>query len=242
VPRILDLFCGAGGAGAGYARAGFEVVGVDIVPQPHYPFEIVVADALELTADDLAAFDAVHASPPCPAYSLLQNIHGNAEDHPDLIGPVRRMLEACGRPWILENVEGAPLRADFILCGTMFGLEIAKHRVFELGFPAFALMPPCEHIGLYDPWHGRGRTAARFRQVQETPWIPIGGGAKRKRGETGDLFNAIPPAYTEFLGRLLLEHLAGAARPEPVLSTVGRPVVAAAAAHDHIGTGAAERP
>jgi hypothetical protein len=125
----------------------------------------------------------------------------------------------------------------------MFGLEIAKHRVFELGFPAFALVAPCNHVGLYDPWHGRGRTAARFRAAQGTPWIPIGGGAKRKRGETGDLFNAIPPAYTEFLGGLLLEHLGATADKLagsgalPVRRAIRARGLAAGTANDHIGTG-----
>jgi DNA (cytosine-5)-methyltransferase 1 len=211
-PRLLDLFCGAGGASQGYVRAGFRVTGVDLVPQPYYPHDFRQADAMDLEPDYLASFDAIHASPPCQRYSGTRNLHGDT-DHPDLIGPVRAMLQASGRPWVLENVEGAPLRADFILCGSMFGLRIAKHRIFELGFPAFVLVPACAHEGVYDPWHGLGRRASIMREAQGTPWIPMAGGAKRKRGETGDLYNAIPPPFTEFLGRRLLDHMEASHAP-----------------------------
>ena len=191
----------------GYHRAGFEVVGVDHNPQPHYPFEFVQADCLALGAEFLTSFDAIHASPPCQHYSSAANLHGNRDEHPDLVAPTREMIAATGLPTVIENVVGAPIRADLLLCGTMFGLRIVKHRQFECSFPVFALLPECDHSDVYDPWHGPGRGVAKHRLAQDTPWIPMAGGASRKRGVTGDVFNAIPPAYTEFIGRQLLQHI-----------------------------------
>lgn len=108
-PRLLDLFCGAGGAAAGYYRAGFEVVGVDLAPQPRFPFPFVQADALAHLADHGREFDAIHASPPCQAYSICGALPQCQRDYPRLLEPVRELLVASGRPWILENVVGAPL-------------------------------------------------------------------------------------------------------------------------------------
>lgn len=211
-PAIFDAFCGAGGAGMGYHRAGFRVVGFDINPQPHYPFEFRQGDFLKNDPKALAEeFVAGHASPPCSAHTMAAQIHGNAASHIDLIVPTRKLLVSTGKPWIIENVTGAPIRHDCTLCGSMFGLRIRKHRHFEISFPFFDLLPPCDHTDLYDPWHGPGRTADKMRQAQGTPWIPQQGGASRKRGETGDLFNAIPPAYTEYLGRHLMDHIRRAA-------------------------------
>lgn len=105
--KLLDLFCCAGGAGMGYAQAGFDVTGVDIVPRPRYPFAFVQADVLTLDPAWVASFDAIHASPPCQAHSALKSMH-NAKDHPDLVPQTRAMLVASGRPWIIENVVGAP--------------------------------------------------------------------------------------------------------------------------------------
>ena len=119
-PRLLDLFCCAGGASAGYAAAGFDVYGVDLVPQPHYPFSMQVADALTLSPAFLSEFDAIHASPPCQSYSDLAHRTGNGHTWPRLIEPVREMLAATGKPYVIENVEGAPLQSPVILCGTMF--------------------------------------------------------------------------------------------------------------------------
>ena len=122
--RILDLFCGAGGAGAGYARAGFEVIGVDVRPQPCYPFEFIRCDAIEfLQLDGLAgAFDAIHASPPCQRFTSLRTMTNHRPDHPDLIEPVRYLLERVGLPWVIENVPGSPMTHSVLLCGSMFGL------------------------------------------------------------------------------------------------------------------------
>jgi DNA (cytosine-5)-methyltransferase 1 len=135
-PLLLDLFCKAGGAGMGYHRAGFDVVGVDIEPQPRYPFRFVQADALEFLAAHGREFDAIHASPPCQKYCALRHL-AKTEDYPDLIPETRELLEATGRPWVIENTPGAPLRSPLILCGTMFrlrtncGAELRRHRLFE---------------------------------------------------------------------------------------------------------------
>lgn len=204
--KILDLYCGAGGAAMGYHRAGFEVVGVDINRQPHFPFEFIQANCLDLEPSFIASFDAIHASPPCQRYTRKSATWGRARkniiEHPDLIAPTRALLNASGKPYILENVMGAPMRCDVLLCGTMFGLRIIKHRQFELNFPIVTrgLLPACDHSDVYNPWHGKGRGAEKHRAAQGTPWIPQCGGASRKAGYTGDLNNAIPPAFTEWLG------------------------------------------
>lgn len=188
----------------GLHRAGFEVSGVDINPQPHYPFEFRQGNAMDVC---LEGYDFVWASPPCQAYSGMQKIHRNSAGHPDLVGPVREKLKAWGGLWVIENVAGAPLRSHVMLCGSMFGLRIIKHRYFEASFPLPLLMPPCDHRNMYDPWHGKGRTATEMRAAQGTPWIPIGGGDSHKRGRSGCLNNAIPPAYSEFLGRHAMQTL-----------------------------------
>jgi DNA (cytosine-5)-methyltransferase 1 len=132
-PRVLDLFCGAGGASMGYHRAGFEVVGVDLVPQPHYPFVFVQADALTYPLD---GFEVVVASPPCPGYSRATAFHRGARaKHPLLIEPIRERFKAQGVPYVIENVEGAPLLHPILLCGTMFGLRSIRHRLFESNVP-----------------------------------------------------------------------------------------------------------
>jgi DNA (cytosine-5)-methyltransferase 1 len=199
--KLLDLFCGAGGAAMGYHRAGWEVVGVDINPQPRFPFEFHQADALEY---DLSGFDAVHASPPCQAYSSMSTCRpGLAGTYPDLIDPVRRMLKDSGLPWIIENVPGAPLRQDLMLCGHMFGLELYRHRIFEtsayLGQPRHPRHTrPGSKAGHWKPGQiisVSGHCAPMWlaRQVMGIDWM--------NRAELGE---AIPPAYTEFIGRELL--------------------------------------
>jgi DNA (cytosine-5)-methyltransferase 1 len=151
-PRILDLFCKAGGAGKGYADAGFEVVGVDIEPQPNYPFEFRRGDAVRFLAGGFAArFDAIHASPPCQAFTAYRRRgQGVGDSYPDLIGKTRGLLKATGLPYVIENVEGAPLENPVMLCGTGFGLDVQRHRLFESNVPMFGM--PCSH----------GRNAARF--------------------------------------------------------------------------------
>lgn len=209
-PRLLDLFCGAGGAAMGYHEAGFDVVGVDINRQPHYPFQFVQADCM--TIENFAGIDAIHASPPCQSYTRKSANWGRARknviEHPDLIAPVRDMLIKTGLPFVIENVIGAPLEGrPVILCGTQFGLRIIKHRQFEANWDLRPCEAPCDHSDVYNPWSGKGRSAVEHRAAQGTPWIPQCGGASRKAGVTGDLNNAIPPAFTKFIGEQLLKYI-----------------------------------
>ena len=204
VMRLLDLFCCAGGAGMGYHLAGFDVTGVDINPQPRYPFSFIQADVMDLPLEFLKKFDAIHASPPCQAHTLAQRIQGN--EHPDLIPATRELLEKSGLPWIIENVEGAPLRNPVTLCGAMFkGLRVYRHRIFESNIRLIAPEHP-QHVA---PLRKMGRP------VQEGEFMHVVGNfsgvetAKKAMGINwmvrDGLREAIPPAYTEYLGRQLLE-------------------------------------
>ncbi len=206
-PRLLDLFCGAGGAGMGYSRAGFDVVGVDIKPQPNYPFEFHQADALTFPLD---GFDAIHASPPCQAYSTLAAMHPDVE-HPELIPQVRALVVAAGVPWVIENVEPAPLERrsnlfgahGVMLCGSMFGLGVERgflrrHRVFETSFAV--ARPQCNHQGMAVGVYGHGGHSGKHRMLykaeasiaMDIDWMT-----------RDELSQAIPPAYTEFIGQHL---------------------------------------
>jgi hypothetical protein len=206
--RLLDLFCGAGGCSVGYTRAGFEVVGVDNQPQPNYPFEFHQADALTFP---LAGFDAVHASPPCPAYSLATLHHGAGAGagHPDLVAPTREVLTASGLPYVIENVIGAPLRKDVVLCGEMFGLRVHRHRIFEVE-GAFVMQPRhAPHVlkGALHNCHiedGHARQVAGNYANHEDAADAMGIDWPMSRRE---LANAIPPAYTEHIGEFLMRHL-----------------------------------
>ena len=129
-PLLLDLFSGGGGAAMGYHRAGFEVVGVDIEPQPNYPFEFIREDAMSFP---LEGYDAIHASPPCQRWTRGQNARGQADKHPDLLTPIRQRLQETETPWVIENVPGAPMRDPLMLCGTMFGMKLFSdgERAYE---------------------------------------------------------------------------------------------------------------
>lgn len=214
-PRLLDMFCCAGGAATGYSEAGFEVVGVDIKAQPNYPYPFIQADALSLSQEFLATFDAVHASPPCQSYSDLAKRNGNADAWPRLIEPTRNLLKASALAYVIENVEGAPLHQPVMLCGTMFkGLRVLRHRLFEANFPI--LTPkhgPHPKVHTFDKRKSHyGKTDDMRDFVQVT-----GGGnctiaaAKDAMGihwmTKNELNEAIPPAYTRFIGRQLLQHL-----------------------------------
>lgn len=202
--RILDLFCGAGGAAMGYHRAGFEVVGVDIAPQPNFPFEFHQADALTLDPGWVASFDVIHASPPCQRYSAMTNARpGLADGYPDLIAHARRLLQESGRPYVIENVPGSPLIDPVMLCGQMFGMELYRHRLFESNAP-LAAPPHPEHVvpasraGHWKPGTimsvaGHVAPVAKAREVMGIDWTT-----------RDELAESIPPAYTEHLGRLLL--------------------------------------
>ena len=197
-PRLLDLFCGAGGAGMGYHQAGFDVVGVDIEPHKDYPFEFHCADAMTFPLD---GFDVIHASPPCQAFTAAGVIHGNAHHH-DLLTPTRERLIEQGTPWVIENVPGAPMCKDLVLCGSMFNLRsengrLIRHRWFEFGQPFYALVPSCQHDGPTISVFGHGghvyHGVADWRVVMGIDWMT-----------RDDLAQAIPPAYTEFIGGYLL--------------------------------------
>lgn len=145
-PRLLDTFCDAGGCSVGYHRAGFDVVGVDHLPQKNYPFEFHLGDALEFIAAHGAEFDVIHASPPCQRFCALKKMY-NARQHPDLLTPTRELLQKIGHPYVIENVEGAPMQNYITLCGTAFGLgtsgaELWRHRRFEVS-PMIWMVPPC---------------------------------------------------------------------------------------------------
>lgn len=205
--RLLDLFCGAGGAAMGYSRAGFtEIVGVDIKPQPRYPFTFVLGDALEYVAAHGREFDAIHASPPCQAYSWAA-ARWTLVDRADLLPACRQGLEDAARPWVIENVIGAPMAKHIVLCGQMFGLRVIRHRNFE---SSHLLLQPShpEHNGT----------------VKDGTFVTVAGhGGNNQRGSGSrqakqqamgidwmsdrELNESVPPAYTEFIGRQLLEAL-----------------------------------
>ena len=227
--RLLDLFSCAGGAAVGYHRAGFEIVGIDNKPQPNYPFAFIQMDALEamdrLTAGEglpasdgrtyyLSDFAVIHASPPCQKFTSLNKMH-NAKRHPDLLTPTRARLRAWGGVYVIENVPRSPIHGLFLLCGTQFGLgasgaQLRRHRYFEMEPPIAALIPPCAHrrngrvIGVYGG-HGRDRrrkantedfSVEQRREAMGIDWM------------TGaELSQAIPPAYTEYIGCRLMVYL-----------------------------------
>lgn len=203
--RLLDLFSGAGGAAMGYHLAGFDtIVGIDIAPQPHYPFEFVQADALEYLTAHGSEFDVIHASPPCQEYLVAtRQWKREGKIYPDLIAQTRELLKAIGKPYVIENVPGAPLINPIILNGAMFGLLVHRIRLFECSFEIpFFLMPQ-----LPKPVE-MGRPVKPGDVIQ-----PVGhfSGVSYAAEQMGidwmvgsELAQAIPPAYTYFIGRQLL--------------------------------------
>lgn len=257
-PKLLDLFCGAGGAAMGYYRAGFDVVGVDIKPMPRYPFEFIRVDAIDMLrrllyggflSNDcnwyfLADFAAIHASPPCQKFSTMTKRWKRQDEHPDLIDSIRQLLIKTGLPYVIENVEGAPLINPVMLCGSMFGLGtkekyickcgysfdvnlgkygcascegdnvaalsrkkfLKRHRLFEASFD---LWPPatCAHIGHPVAVYGHSGGSSK-RDGLTFGGIDIWRAAMQIDWMTGDeLAEAIPPAYTEFIGKHLMQAL-----------------------------------
>jgi len=215
-PKILDLFCCAGGAALGYSQAGFDVVGVDITPQPNYPFKFIQADALKLDPKFIASFDALHASPPCQSYSDLAKRNGNGHEWPRLVEPVREMLIHSGLPYVIENVDGAPLINAVVLCGTMFpGLRVLRHRLFEANFeivpPPHRKHPRCHTFDKRKSHYGKTNDMIDFVSVNGGGNCTIAA-ARDAMGidwMTKDEINeSIPPAYARFVWRELLRHIA----------------------------------
>lgn len=207
--RILDLFCGAGGAAMGYHMAfpDAEIIGVDIKPQPRYPFTFIQSDAMQWL-DDSKWYDLIHASPPCQAFSITGNLaraQGKKASDLDLLTPLRPLLRASGIPYVIENVPGAPLEDPVTLCGSTFGLRVRRHRLFE---SSLDLQPhgQCRHkeqgkpVGVYysigDKIPSGGTTATSLEDAQDAmgiDWMTW-----------NELKEAIPPQYTFFLGRQML--------------------------------------
>ena len=211
-PRLLDLFCKAGGGSVGYYLAGFEVVGVDIKKQKRYPYEFIQKDALEVFEDKdfLASFDVIAASPPCQTHSStkhLRNAQGKGTDKVDLIPQTREALVASGKPYIIENVPGAPLIDPVQCCGSSWGLKVRRHRLFESNVKLVGSI--CKHkeqgrpVGVYgsmrDEIPGGGHTAKTIEQAREAmgiDWMIW-----------GELVEAIPPMYTWFLGTQVMDSI-----------------------------------
>jgi DNA (cytosine-5)-methyltransferase 1 len=233
-PRLLDLFCGAGGAAVGYHRAGFDVVGVDIKPQPNYPFTICVDDALDflrrlidgdmphgwsnmsIDGSEFCNFDAIHASPPCQFYASLSK-----GEHWRSIPPTRELLQQTGLPYVIENIQDAAwdMHDPARLCGSMFGLHVRRHRLFEASVPL--MVPSCHHnnytrrIKAYygkKGWVAWTPAAAQVQKQGRTPLLR--GSVADAPGDMGidwmtwdELREAIPPVYTELIGHQLLQHI-----------------------------------
>jgi len=228
--RLLDLFCGAGGCSVGYHRAGFaEIIGVDINPQPRYPFAFVQADALEYVAAHGHEFDAIHASPPCQRYSRAAFTRAHKEKHTDLLAPTRDMLMQSGKPWVMENVPGSPVQDRPVeLCGLMFGLKVFRHRWFESSILILTPSHP-SHRGKLIGKDGMccvvgrgGGVSRRMRDQMRRHRDGAGGQQGKAEWEAAmgidwmtrkELSQAIPPAYTEFVGRQLLSHLESTPTP-----------------------------
>ena len=207
--KLLDLYCKAGGASRGYQLAGFEVVGVDIKKQKRYPYEFIQAECLELMKDMefLRSFDVIAASPPCQTHSItqhLRNAQGKSTDKIDLIPQTREALVASGKPYVIENVPGSPLINPIQMCGSHFELKVRRHRRFESNLPLIG--SPCKHkeqgkpVGIYgsmrDEIPGGGHTAKTIEQAREAmgiDWMIW-----------GELVEAIPPIYTQEIGKQLL--------------------------------------
>lgn len=218
-PLLLDLFCGAGGAGMGYYRAGFDVVGVDINPQPNYPFRFIQGDAVDFLKRTLWDFSAIHGSPPCQASCTLTKGTNQGREYPQLIPAIRQLLYERwhSTPSVIENVQGSDLRRDLTLCGEMFGLAVIRHRYFEIANFDMMQPPHVKHRGrvagyrhgewfegpyfaVYGDGGGKG-SLDQWRAAMDTPWM------KTKK----EVAESIPPAYTEFIGAQLIQALEVAA-------------------------------
>lgn len=203
--KLLDLFCGVGGASVGYHQAGFEVYGVDLKHGKRYPFTYLKADVLDVLKDEeyINQFDVIHASPPCQTHSItkhLRNAQGKSTSKIDLIPETRTALIASGKPYIIENVPGSPLINPIQLCGSSFGLKVRRHRLFESNMPLVG--SKCDHkaqgrpVGVYGSLNDEipkgGKTASTIyeaRKAMDMDWAIW-----------TELVEAIPPAFTKYLG------------------------------------------
>lgn len=207
-PKLLDLCCGAGGLSVGYQRAGFEVTGVDLHPMPRYPFAFHQADALEYLAGITASgeveeYDLIHASWTCQYYARVTAWRGSRNDHPDLLTPGKKLMQASGRPWVIENVPEAAwagaMRADYTLCGSQFGLNVRRHRTFETSWGGGGdLLPPCWHHKGLLPFEHKGERA--YADAMGCTWM-----------NKTEARQAVPPAYSEWIGQQFLTHVTGVA-------------------------------
>lgn len=199
-PKALDLFCKAGGASMGLHLAGFDVTGIDIEPQPRYPFHFIPGDALTV---DLSGYDLIWASPPCQRYTSLRSVF-DASRYMDLMAPTRQRLLASGVPWIIENVPGAPMRGDVMLCGAMFGLRSYRHRLFETSWPITLQPPHPRHVIRVNRRKVNRRVhwdAGGFVTVVGDIGSYVGPEAMGIDWMTGaELSQAVPPAYSHWLG------------------------------------------
>lgn len=205
--RVLDLYCGAGGASMGYHQAGFEVVGIDINQQDRYPFEFIKMDALEVSLQFLAGFDGIHASPPCQKYSDLAKRTGRI--YPDLIKPTRELLLSSGKPYVIENVDTAPLENPVMLCGGMFKeLRVYRHRLFESNW-SITVPEHRKHTALVYT-HDKRKNHYGVPMSDEM-YVQVTGGGNasiaEKRRAMGiswminkEINEAIPPSYTKYIG------------------------------------------
>jgi len=229
---VLDLFCGAGGASMGYHRAGFDVVGVDIKPQPQYPFPFIQDDAMKVLKDLSKAaitmfmgrpVSMLHLSPPCKAHTRakhLRDAQRHVQSEPNLLTPSLRLLEDVNIPWVVENVPGAPMPKELVLCGSMFGLKVRRHRWF-CTHRDYVLQAPsrCDH-------ENQGKPIGVYHSMNDTPqglntktgkWVVGGSTAKTLlEGQVamdiswmtwGPLTQAVPPAYTEYIGGSMLKQM-----------------------------------
>lgn len=209
--KLLDLFCGAGGAAMGYYRAGFtDITGVDIAPQKRYPFNFIQADALEYLAEHGREYDVIHVSPECQEYSITKSLKTSA--HKAQIPEVRALLQALEKYWIIENVPGAPMGNYVMLCGTMFELRVIRHRLFETSFGLTMAPATCNHDGKVS---GSRNVKGIRKTLENFKYLTIVGNdyiAEDGRKAMGidwmtrkELSQAIPPAYTEWIGKQLMQ-------------------------------------
>ncbi|WP_446750691.1 DNA cytosine methyltransferase [Streptomyces sp. WZ-12] len=175
----------------GYHQAGFDVTGVDIAPQPHYPFEFHQADAISFVRDHGHEYDLIHGSWPCERYARVTRWRGNPDDHPDLLAPGREAMQATGRPWVIENVpetaSAGLLRPDYLLCGTQLGLQVRRHRVFETSWSGGGdLVAPCWHHRGLHPFDHKGERA--YADAMGCTWMT-----------NREARKAVPPAYSHWI-------------------------------------------